>query len=328
MSTVAHSTSAASLQVVDLRSLPSIELERFWNREIAIWREQLEWDVSAAVASLRRAFERGSLRGKAVRTGARTSAFGYYLVEGDRAVVSGLGLAPDDQPMDTWSRGELARTLLSSLLGELRARRIRRIESQLITHDASGLVSCFQREGFRIHWRDFLRLPLERFRMVARGDGAQSLLPFRAWNLSEASDLMQGAHRGGVDAEMNELYRTSGGCRKLLNNILRQRGCGAAVAEASAMARHCTTERAMGFCIVTETARHKAHLAQLAVAPDFQRRGVGRALIGHAAARLSSLRYETLSLMVSSGNDAAAELYRSVGFEPAFRFPVFSWERA
>ncbi|HXV62174.1 MAG TPA: N-acetyltransferase [Vicinamibacteria bacterium] len=329
MSTVAPRPSVASLQVADLRSLPSTELERFWKLEIAIWREQLEWDVSAAVASLRQAFERGSLRGKAVRIGARTSAFGYYLVEGDRAVVSGLGVVPDERPMDGWSRGDLAHMLLSSLLGELRARRIRRIESQLITPDASWLVSSFQREGFRLHWRDFHRLPLERFRVVAaQGDGAPCLQLFRAWNLSEASDLMQGAHRGGVDAEMNELYRTNCGCRKLLNNILRQRGCGAAIVEASAMARHRVSDRAMGFCLVTETARHKAHLAQLAVAPDFQRRGVGRALIGHAAARLSSLGYETLSLMVSSGNAAAAELYRSVGFEPAFRFPVFSWERA
>jgi ribosomal protein S18 acetylase RimI-like enzyme len=138
---------------------------------------------------------------------------------------------------------------------------------------------------------------------------------------------MRHAHEGGSDAEMNELYRTSAGCRALLDNVFRQRGCGAPVLPASAMARLDESDRAVGFTLVTETAKGRAHLAQLAVAPDLQRSGVGRALLAHSAVRLAAFGFETASLMVSEENRRAAELYHSLGFETRVRFPVFSRDR-
>jgi len=94
---------------------------------------------------------------------------------------------------------------------------------------------------------------------------------------------------------MNELYRTSDGCRSLLTSVLRHRGCGASILEASPVARDPQTDRAAGFAVVTETSSRKAHLAQLAVAPDYQGRGLGRRILFRVIERLSDMGYDGLS---------------------------------
>jgi ribosomal protein S18 acetylase RimI-like enzyme len=135
---------------------------------------------------------------------------------------------------------------------------------------------------------------------------------------------MQSAHVSGIDARMNELYRSSEGCRSLLTSVLRHRGCGSAILEASSVARDPRTDRAVGFAIVTETSTRKAHLAQLAVAPDYQGLGLGRRILSRVVQRLSDMGYDGLSLMVSRDNHRALDLYRSMGFDLVVAFPVFS----
>ncbi len=135
---------------------------------------------------------------------------------------------------------------------------------------------------------------------------------------------MQSAHVSGIDARMNELYRSSEGCRSLLTSVLRHRGCGSAILDVSAVARDSRTDRAAGFAVVTETSPRKAHLAQLAVAPEYQGRGLGRRILSRVIDRLQEMSYDGLSLMVSRENHRALDLYRSMGFELSIAFPVFS----
>lgn len=339
MSTSTARALSRSVQVLELSSVPAFEVERFLRYETALWRARLYWDVSTAVASLRRALERGGIAGKAARYQGEVAAFAYYSLEGRRGVLSGFLLAPewskapsllgdglDPDRDDETARREVVGTVLRAVAGELRRRGARRIESQFVGFDAPWLVPCFEAEGFRVYWRDFLRVSLSRARAPRAAPEVLTVLPWRTWNLSEATLVMASAHESGVDASMNELYRTTDGCRVLLNNIVRQRGCGPLVTEASAVGRHRRTDRALGFALVTETAKRQAHLAQLAVAPSTQGRGVGRALLAHAASRLRERGFDTLSLMVSRGNESAVALYRSFGFAPVFRFPVFSWD--
>jgi GNAT superfamily N-acetyltransferase len=323
MSSLVVDRAARRFEVVELASVGSNELQRFWEREIALWRSRLLWDVSGAVSALRRAMQRGGVRGKALRTPDGIAAYSYYTVEGDRAVLSGLMLSPGPEA------SAAARALLTAVISEIRRRPIRRIESQFISFDAPALVPGFEALSFRTYWRQFLRAEIGAKRPRHEVHGARSLRlqPWKAWSLNEAALVMHGAHSGGVDAEMNELYRTTDGCRVLLNNILRQRGCGATLPQASAVARERQTDSAVGFTITTETSPRNGHLAQLAVLPRAQGTGVGRLLLGHAFARLQELGFETISLMVSSGNHRALALYRGMGFLPVFRFPVFAWER-
>jgi ribosomal protein S18 acetylase RimI-like enzyme len=137
---------------------------------------------------------------------------------------------------------------------------------------------------------------------------------------------MQHAHEGRVDAQMNELYRTQLGCQTLLQNIVFQRGCGKLIPSASFTAREKTGELT-GFVLSTEISPRNAHLAQIAVGPDAQGRGLGRSFLVRTLHALARGGYETVSLMVSGSNQKAYSLYESTGFETVIDFPVFSWDR-
>ncbi len=59
----------------------------------------------------------------------------------------------------------------------------------------------------------------------------------------------------------------------------------------------------------------EAHIANIAVAPDYRQQGLGRRLLHHALTRAAKdgMRYATLEVRV--GNKAARQLYKSFGFE-------------
>lgn len=321
MSTLLLETREPELRIVDLDTIRPSELEGFFRRELALWRDRLSWDVSSAVTAFRRALESGGVLGKAIRCGSSTAAYGYFLVESGRGVLTGLAVGPE------WRGKDVGPLLVRAMIRELALRGVSRIESQFLSFDAPWLVPCFVAEGFESFVREFRRLPL-RARSSRPGESPApdpfAYRTWKSWNLTEVSQVMQSAHVSGIDARMNELYRSSEGCRSLLTSVLRHRGCGSAILEASSVARDPRTDRAVGFAIVTETSTRKAHLAQLAVAPDYQGLGLGRRILSRVVQRLSDMGYDGLSLMVSRDNHRALDLYRSMGFELVVAFPVFS----
>jgi mycothiol synthase len=74
-------------------------------------------------------------------------------------------------------------------------------------------------------------------------------------------------------------------------------------------------ERVAGFCW---TKRHSAHLGEIhivAVHPDFQGKGIGRAIVIEALWYLAGVGCDTGMLYVDTANRSALELYQSLGFE-------------
>jgi len=61
------------------------------------------------------------------------------------------------------------------------------------------------------------------------------------------------------------------------------------------------------------------HIANLAVAPKYRRRGLGRRLLQHVLARALEKGMKSATLEVRSGNQPAQALYASFGFEIAGR---------
>jgi ribosomal protein S18 acetylase RimI-like enzyme len=137
---------------------------------------------------------------------------------------------------------------------------------------------------------------------------------------------MQAAYAGSVEVEMHAQYRTVDGCRAVLEQLLNQGGCGIFVAAASAIAYHQGQD--IGFVVITESAPRQGHLAQVAVRPDYQRRGVGQLLLSYSLAQLAALQFDTLSLIVSRANTGALRLYQAMGWQAVLAFPAFAWERS
>lgn len=72
-------------------------------------------------------------------------------------------------------------------------------------------------------------------------------------------------------------------------------------------------EQPVGFC-ATHRVGDALHITALAVAPDYRRRGGGRALLEGALSLARRLRVSRVSLEVASDNAAAIALYESLGF--------------
>lgn len=308
-----------SVKVVDLPTVTPAELDALWQHEVRVWRDRLLWDISDAVAALRRIVERSGLPGKAVQVDARTVGYAYYGVAGHLGVISGLVVAPD------WSNTGVGEMLLKRTVDAIREKGVSRIESQFLSIDCPWLTPTFEREGFRTYWREFLRLDIRQPRGAVSPLAMVYVEPWRETDLRDAAPLMQAAYRGGVEAEIHERYRSADGCRVLLENILNQGSCGVLVAEASAMARH--RGRGIGFVVVTEVAPRQGHLAQVVVLPEYQRRGIGQLLLDYSISRLAERQFDTFSLLVSRSNDRAFRLYRAMGFQSVVAFPAFIWEQ-
>lgn len=76
--------------------------------------------------------------------------------------------------------------------------------------------------------------------------------------------------------------------------------------------------RTAGFLVWRETAPDEAEILNLAVAPEFRRRGLGLALI-------RSVKRPAVFLEVRESNAAARALYRNAGFaETGIRFGYYS----
>ena len=77
-----------------------------------------------------------------------------------------------------------------------------------------------------------------------------------------------------------------------------------------------------GFLIARKAA-DEAELLTLGVAPAFRRMGLGRALLNEASAMLRASGARQLFLEVEEGNEAALQLYRSLGAIPVGRRPRY-----
>ena len=67
-----------------------------------------------------------------------------------------------------------------------------------------------------------------------------------------------------------------------------------------------------------ETRRNEYYLANMAVFPDFQRRGIGSALLAHVEGRAKEVGLNKCSLIVDTENPAARRLYERSGYRVVF----------
>ena len=59
---------------------------------------------------------------------------------------------------------------------------------------------------------------------------------------------------------------------------------------------------------------HRGWINYLAVDPDLQGEGIGRAMMGHAESALAALGCVKVNLQVRTGNSAVIGFYRSIGY--------------
>jgi ribosomal protein S18 acetylase RimI-like enzyme len=152
----------------------------------------------------------------------------------------------------------------------------------------------------------------------AAHDGA-TLVDVRGWRIADlegAARLLRDAYgaRGALFAPQNELSEW----RDYVHNLVTQSACGVVSPQLSRVVL--LNGRMQALALATTLAEGSAHIAQLAVDPALRRHGVAAALMADVARRASRAGHSQLSLLVSSENRAACELYHGLGMVETGRF--------
>jgi ribosomal protein S18 acetylase RimI-like enzyme len=132
------------------------------------------------------------------------------------------------------------------------------------------------------------------------------------------------AYRGTPDESL--LSGTLEGNRELLENALLGL-FGEYLDDASPAARN-ASGALVGFAVACQESLRSGILLDLAVDPDFRRRGIGEALVLRTLRALLALGYPKVHLWVTDGNHPARALYEKTGFVVDASAAIYRWFRS
>jgi ribosomal protein S18 acetylase RimI-like enzyme len=310
-------------RIVCLDRLRGEDIKPLLQEEITSWKETLEWDYSPSAELIERFVSLETLGGSALLLQERPIGYSYHVIDGRKGIIGGLFVT---KPHRTVS---LEGLLLEAALAELmKTRGIRRIEAQLM-----ALTNPLSRDYPRQRWltnfgRDFMNAPL---------DGIHGLPPrvvnypvqIRPWttrSLDQAAGLIARAYAGHVDGRINDLYRSAGGARQFLENIVHFPGCGSFFPPASFGATDTVTRRLSGIVLASLVASDVGHITQVCVDKPARATGLGYELMRRALVAMAEHGCRSVSLTVTSSNQEAIALYRRMGFVKRSEFAASVWE--
>ena len=312
----------APSQLVDLRRLRVQDLDPMLDEECAAWLEELEWDFGKSADLVRRFVEMRALSGVALVEQGCVMGYMYHVQEDDKGLIGDLYVRREAR---TPERENL---LVEAALEPLMATPgVRRIEAQLmlLSHDSGREVP--RSEFAATYARNFMRIDL-RTAPLARGRVRRPVY-FEKWSdhyNAAAAQLIAEAYHGHADSRINDQYRSVGGARKFLYNIVQYPGCGNFYRPGSCAAFEPLNGRMIGVSLASLVAHRVGHITQICVSPAAQGTGIGYELLRQSLTTLRDMGCDSATLTVTSTNRNAVELYERVGFRTIRQFTAFVWE--
>ena len=311
------------LQIVDISQLSACELDPLLREETVDWNLQLDWDFSKSAGLVRKFAEARTLSGAALLDGGEVAGYGYTGLEDHLGLIADVYVRPRWRTANT--EVLLFRVLLDALIG---APGVRRTESQLMLLDAASAntldrdVRLFERLLMKLDVNDPLppgrASSTQRFRIESWGDHHPDL----------TAAVIPLAYSGHVDSQINEHYRTVAGATDYLRNIVKFPGSATFSPAASFIAFDMATGLAAGMSLSSFVADDVGHIAEICVAPNARRTGLGYELLRQSIAMLRGAGAQRVSLTVTATNEEAVRLYTRFGFREARRFYAYVWERS
>lgn len=324
-------------EVIDIRQFTARDFEPLLMAESRAWDAEVRWDYTASRRLISTCLDDKQLSGYALLSEGRITGYSFFFYEGEKGLIGNLFVAPNGDQL------EPARVLLEHVIETLLATPgLRRVETQLAHFAYEDLEPCFHAHGFEGLLRRFMALSLVDRRVAsARADAAKApsahgsppwaeafhIEPWERRHDRAAAELVYGTYRYHVDARINDQYASLAGTTRLVENIVHQRGCGELLPKASLVAVHRPTQKLAGALAVTAVRPGTAHIPQVAVAREFQRAGLGTAMMEMSFQELSVLGYQEVSLTVTDLNVDAVRLYERLGFDTFRTFGAFVWEQ-
>ena len=308
-------------EVVDLRQIGAERLAPVLEEEIGAWRTGLHWDFQPSAELVRRFVQMQALNGFALVRDERVVGYSYY-------VSDNKGLIGDFYVQASHRTIQNENALLECLLNTMwRTPGIRRIEAQLMMLSSPldhpvPFETCLYR-----YPRLFLETPLHTaIRLRANDPVRASIAPWSETRQEETARLIANSYQGHVDSLINDQYRSTGGARRFLMNIVQYPGCGTFFAPASYAATDTSDRQLCGVSLASLVAHDAGHITQVCVAPSHRGTGLGYELVRRSLVALAAHGCQSVSLTVTASNRAAIKLYQEMGFVTCRDFAAFVWE--
>lgn len=307
--------------VVDLRRITAEQIGPLLDAEIATWRDELDWDFRPSADLVRRFVHMQALSGFALMRGHYAAGYCYYVCEDGKGLLGDLYVARE-------YRGEEAENaLLEAAIESLwRIPGVRRVEAQLMMLSSPLDRATPRASWFRCYPRYFLEAPLGGIASLPeRPHPGISIVPWTENRHDDTARLIAQAYQGHADSQINDQYRSPGGARRFLMNIVQYPGCGTFFAPASCAAidagRHMR-----GVSLASLVASDVGHITQVCVAPADRGTGLGYELMRQSLIALAARGCRNASLTVTASNQAAIDLYQRMGFVKRRDFAAYVWE--
>jgi ribosomal protein S18 acetylase RimI-like enzyme len=282
----------------------------------------LHWDYDGALNLIKRFLDAHALSGCVALEKGVALGYSFYVLEDHKGLIGGLYVSPN------YDQEPIGRRLLDEMLFSMRAiPQLNRIEAQLMPF-GGPVEAALKDQGFRLYTRQFMLLDLHK--KAEHVPGINSGLRLDRWHdrfFESCAKLIYLAYANHVDGDINDQYRSRHGALKFLKNIVLLPGCGQFQPAASFVLRHPGSDDLVGAVLTSEVAPGVGHTTQLCVQPGFQGHGLGRILMQTSAEALRVLKYNELTLTVTSENHTAVRLYERLGFSTIKSFTAGVWPR-
>jgi ribosomal protein S18 acetylase RimI-like enzyme len=314
-------------EVLDLRLLRAPALAELFEEERRHWESELRWDYASSLELLRRHIDSHSLPGYAALWQGQVAGYCFFVYEDNKGLLGDLFVVAAHRGLARGGgRGPVATVLLEYALETLeQSPVVQRIEAQLIPFGLEPLEPLFRARGYRVFPRLFMLKELERGAPsgAPEAPGTGRVRPWHESDFDAAAELIVSAYLEHIDSQINDHYSHSSGALRFLKNIVLFPGCGVFRAGWSFVAEG-DRGRLAGAVLVSEVAHRVAHITQLCVRPELQKRGLGRRLLEASLTSAAASGCTGVSLTVTAENRSAVNLYRGLGFTVLKEFNAFT----
>lgn len=310
-------------RIVDLRQLRPGDLDPMLEEETQSWLETLDWDFRASASLVRRFLDMQALNGCALMVNGYPVGYSYFVSEERKGLIGDLYVMKEFVTVET--EGSLLEAVVQRLMG---APFVKRIESQLMMLRTGQRITLPERKHARAHLRTFMELDLASIgELPARKMPSYVLIDnWTERKQDEAGTLIANSYQGHIDSQINDQYRSPGGARRFLMNIIQYPGCGSFFQPASFVAMDQGSGKLCGILLSSFVNADVGHITQVCVSQAVRGTGVGYELIRRSLESLAKHGCRKASLTVTAANLSAIELYERMGFHQTRNFSAFVWD--
>lgn len=296
------------MKIVDWRQVDARALALVFARERARWLVELWWDTREAWTQVECARSTWGLPGlAAVDDGGRVRGLTFFHADGARFEMGGV--FAESEPVRLALLDGAIAVCEEAGGDEIRA---------FAYAGVSSTAGVFESRGFAVEGVDYLSLDL------GAADGAGPVkclgLSVRGWQDGDVEQVGALLH-ASYDAASARRFVADGsaaGWRTYVGNLVKHAALGRILPDATRIAS--AGDRLVGAVLATDLGPATAHIPQVAIHPQWRRKGLAGALVDDAARRLRTSGYARVTLMASASNRAAQVLYRKRGFVEAGTF--------